>query len=195
MEKNQGNFVDARGLSCPQPVILTRRALSAGGDQVTTLVDSEVARDNIVKMATALSCSVEVDSREKDFYIHITKQENTAADLETLETLLVMATSESMGQGSEELGQLLIRNFFYTLSEQGGLGKVIIFLNGGVKLACEDSPALEHLFELEHSGAQIMACGTCLDYYKLRDRLAVGQVTNMYTIVENMQKIPKVLYL
>ncbi|HHW40101.1 MAG TPA: sulfurtransferase-like selenium metabolism protein YedF [Syntrophomonadaceae bacterium] len=195
MEKHE-EIVDARGLACPQPVILTRRALEAAEKgSITAVVDSEVARDNIVKMATALSCSVDVNRQGKDIYIHITKPEHFGTALEAHENLLFFVTSDTLGKGSEDLGRLLMKNFFYALTEQGGLGKVIIFINSGVTLACSGSPVLDYLYELQQDGAEILSCGTCLDYYRLRDRLGVGQITNMYTILEYLQKVPRVIYL
>lgn len=193
--------VDARGLTCPQPVILTRRALETiEGGSITAVVDSEVARDNIVKMAKSLSCSVEVDSKGDEYFIHITKPETIqdksfSTELERQELALYLVTSDSLGRGSEELGRTLMKNFFYTLTEQGGFGKVIILLNSGVYLACTGSPVLDYLYELEQDGARILSCGTCLDYYKLRERLGVGEVTNMYTILDYLQKIQRVVYL
>ncbi len=194
--EQQSDVVDARGLACPQPVILTRQALERSQqDRITAVVDNETARDNIVKMARSLSCGVEVDQRGDDFYIAITKPEDFGTALEPQENLLFLVASDSLGRGSEDLGKLLMKNLFYTLSEQGGLGKVIIFLNSGVKLACTGSPALDFLFELQQDGAEIFACGTCLDYFKLKDQLSVGQVTNLYTILDYLQKVPRVIYL
>ena len=194
--ENQADMVDVRGLACPQPVILTRAALGRSQqDMITVVADSETARDNIVKMARSLSCDVEVDRRGTDFYIAITKPEEFGTALEPRESLLFLVASDSFGRGSDELGQLLMKNFFYSLSEQGGLGKVIIFINSGVKLACTGSPAMDFLFELQQDGAEIFACGTCLDYFKIKDQLSVGQVTNMYTILDYLQKVPRVIYL
>jgi selenium metabolism protein YedF len=194
--ENQADMVDVRGLACPQPVILTRAALERSQqDMITVVADSETARDNIVKMAHSLSCDVEVDRRGTDFYIAITKPEEFGTALEPREDLLFLVASDSFGRGSDELGQLLMKNFFYSLSEQGGLGKVIIFINSGVKLACTGSPAMDFLFELQQDGAEIFACGTCLDYFKIKDQLSVGQVTNMYTILDYLQKVPRVIYL
>lgn len=194
--ENHEDIVDARGLSCPQPVILTRRALEAAEKRrITAVVDNEVARDNIIKMATSLSCSVSIDRQGKDIYIHITKPEQYSTALDTHENVLFLVTSDTLGRGSEELGRLLMKNFFYALTEQGGLGKVFIFLNSGVNLTCSGSPILDYLYELQQDGAEILSCGTCLDYYRLREKLGIGQITNMYTIVEYLQKIPRVIYL
>ncbi len=194
--ENQSDVVDVRGLACPQPVIRTRQALEASQqERLTVVADDEIARDNIMKLARSLSCGVEAEQRGAEFYINITKPEDFGATLEPLESQLFLAASNSLGRGSEELGQLLMKNFFYALSEQGGLGKVIIFMNSGVTLACAGSPALDYLLELEQDGAEIFVCGTCLDYFKIKDQLSVGQVTNLYTILEYLQKVPKVIYL
>lgn len=193
---NHEEIVDARGLACPQPVILARRALEATDKRrITAVVDNEVARDNIVKMAESLSCSVSVEQRGKDIYIHITKPEQYSTALETHENVLFLVTADTLGRGNDELGRLLMKNFFYALTEQGGLGKVFIFLNSGVNLTCAGSPILDYLYELQRDGAEILSCGTCLDYYGLRQKLGIGQITNMYAIVEYLQKIPRVIYL
>lgn len=189
-------FVDARGLSCPQPVIMTRKALeSAAEGRVTAVVDNEVARDNIVKMARSLSCEVDIDRAGSDYYIHITRSEHFSTRLQRQETQLFVFSSDCLGRGSEELGRTLMKNFFYSLCEQGGLGKVLIFLNGGVRLTCTGSPVLDYLIELQQDGATILSCGTCLDYYQLRSSLGVGEVTNMYAIVEYLQQCPRVVFL
>lgn len=188
--------VDVRGMACPQPVILTRQALDKSAEEMLTVVsDDEVARDNIVKMAQSLSCGVQVEQQGSDFVISITKPEDFGAALETQENVLFLVASDSMGRGSEELGRVLVKSFFYALSEQGGLGKVIIFINSGVTLACTGSPVLDYLVELHQDGAEIFACGTCLDFFKLKEQLSVGQVTNMYSILEYLQKAPRVIYL
>lgn len=193
---NKTELVDVRGLTCPQPVILTRKALEASRERiVTAVVNSEVVRDNIIKMARSLACEVEVNHKGPDYYIHITKPEGLPTILEAQENLLILVNSSTLGHGSEERGKLLMKNFFYTLSEQGGLGKVFIFLNSGVFLTCTGSEVLDYLHELNQEGAEILSCGTCLDYYKLRDQLCVGKVTNMYDILEYLQKIPKVISL
>ncbi len=195
MEK-RSEVVDARGLACPQPVILTRRALeTTPAGRVTAVVDSEVARDNIVRMARNLGFSVEVQARGNEYYIEIAKPEGLPVALEPQETLLVLVTSQAMGRGDPELGKTLMKNFFYALSEQGGLGKVIIFLNSGVYLACTGSEVLDYLYELAQDGAEILSCGTCLDYYGLRAQLCVGRVTNMYEILEHLQKAPRLICL
>ena len=91
-----------------------------------------------------------------------------------------------MGRGEPELGQILVRGFFHTLGEIEPLPGTIIFFNSGVKLVAEGSPVLEDLAAMHDQGVEILACGTCLDYFGLKDRIAVGEVSNMYTIAETM---------
>ena len=100
---------------------------------------------------------------------------------------MLVVSSEYMGRGEHaELGTVLVRGFFHTLGEVEPLPATIIFFNSGVKLAVEGSPVVEDLRALSERGIEILACGTCLDYYDLMDKLAVGEVSNMYTIAETM---------
>ena len=94
--------------------------------------------------------------------------------------------SAQMGQGSAELGQALLKAFVFALTQQDRLPRTILFYNGGASLSCEGSPLLEDLRELEAQGVEIPTCGTCLNFYGLTDKLAVGSVTNMYSIVETL---------
>ena len=73
------------------------------------------------------------------------------------------------------------------------LPKAMLFYNGGATLTAEGSDSLEDLKLLESQGVEIMTCGTCLDYYGLKEKLAVGTVTNMYSIVETMAGASKVI--
>ena len=98
-----------------------------------------------------------------------------------------------MGDGSEELGRILIKGFVYALTQLEELPEAVICYNGGAKLSCDGSLALEDLKTLEAEGVEILTCGTCLDYYKLKETLAVGGVTNMYVIAEKLSAAGKVI--
>ena len=193
--------VDARGLACPQPVILTRKALEESS-LVTAIIDSETAQMNVTRMAEKAGATVQVEKREDGIYLHISKQSGPlqwAASLSTSAPmsgpLVLTIPSEIMGRGDAELGQILIRTFFHTLGEVEPVPETIIFLNSGVKLVAEGSPVLEDLHELCASGVKILACGTCLGYYELKDKVAVGELSNMYTITETMLRAGKVISL
>lgn len=110
--------------------------------------------------------------------------------------LVLVVPSEAMGRGEHaELGGILIRSFFHVLGEIEPTPAVILFFNSGVKLVAQGSPVLEDLQALAKQGVEILACGTCLGYYDLTDKVAVGEVSNMYTIAETMLGAGKTVYL
>ena len=194
--------VDARGLPCPQPVIRTRNAM-AKGSHVTTVVDNGTAQHNVIRMAEKAGGTVEVEEREDGIYLMIaTPAENKASALEPAQEgagdgpLVLVVSGELMGRGEhEELGHVLMRAFFHTLGEVEPLPETIIFFNSGVKLVVGGSEVLDDLRTLAASGVEILACGTCLDYYGLKDAVVVGTISNMYTIAETMLGAGRVTHL
>jgi len=189
-------IVDARGLSCPQPVILTRKALAAA-NEVTAIVDNETAKMNVSRMAAKEGCRVEVEEKADGIYLHLTKtekaprEESVAAPAAGPTVLFVSAWA--VGRGPEELQDILIRSFLHTLNEVSPLPDTVIFINTGVKLTVEDSPALEDLQALEEQGVEVLICGTCLNYFGLTEKVAVGTVSNMYAIAEALLGAGKVV--
>lgn len=185
--------VDARGLACPKPVICTKKALEDNrGTTVTSIVDNETARENILKFAKSQHMETTVMEREGLWYIDL-YQNGTEPAKELLpeqkpeiQDLVILIGSPQFGNGERELGEILMKGYMYTLTETKPYPKALLFVNSGVSLTLEDSPVLEHLRKLESVGVQILSCGTCLDYYKVKDRLSVGGVGNMYAIVELM---------
>jgi selenium metabolism protein YedF len=117
-------------------------------------------------------------------------------DRDSAGSLVLVVSSEYMGRGEHtELSGILIRSFFHTLGEVEPTPGVILFFNSGVKLVVDGSPVLEDLQALAGRGVQILACGTCLGYYDLKEKVAVGEVSNMYTIAETMLAAAKTVYL
>ena len=98
-----------------------------------------------------------------------------------------------MGNGDDQLGRTLMKGFLYAVSQLEQLPKTILLYNGGVKLAVEGAVSVEDLKSMEAQGVQVLACGTCLNYYGLTEQLAVGSVTNMYAIVEELNAAGKVI--
>ncbi len=99
---------------------------------------------------------------------------------------VVVFSSDKMGRGEDELGDVLIRAFIHTLCEQGARPDKIIFYNTGVKLAAKDSAVVEDLKQLADSGVELLVCGTCVNYFKLSGQIGAGTVSNMYVIAETM---------
>jgi selenium metabolism protein YedF len=91
-----------------------------------------------------------------------------------------------MGEGAVELGKILIKSYIYALAEVQPHPKAVILLNSGVRLAVEGSDSVVHLKALEANGVEILSCGTCLDFYNLKEKLVTGEISNMYTIVEKL---------
>lgn len=102
--------------------------------------------------------------------------------------IAIMIATDVMGTGSEELGRNLMKSYLYSLTEADVKPETMMFLNKGVYLTTAESPVLELIRQLEENGVEILSCGACLDFYKLKDELAVGNVTNMYSNVELMHE-------
>jgi selenium metabolism protein YedF len=191
--------VDARGLACPQPVIATKKALEKITDgTITTIVDNFAAKENVIKFAAANHCEVTHQEIDGIYYIKISKgqgQIEPAAAQGVKDDTIYLITQKTLGHGSSELGGVLIKSFFFALLEKEPLPQTLLFVNSGVHLTTENSPVIEHLTALQEQGVQILSCGTCLDYYELKDKLLVGGITNMYTIIEEMSAAAKVITL
>ena len=195
-------MVDARGLACPQPVIQTRKAMQQT-DQVVTLVDSETSMTNVSRMASKAGWEVNVVPHGDEYRIELARGQDvpqteplTVGKAEVVSgPLILVVSSDIMGRGDAELGNILVRAFFHTLGEVEPLPQTIIFFNAGVKLACQGSPVLDDLRALENSGIEMLVCGTCLGYFELKEELGVGQVSNMYDIAEAMLRGGKVVNL
>lgn len=185
--------VDARGEACPRPVIMTKKELDKIGEGIiTTIVDNEVAKVNITKLADSLGYEYKVDKKsDNEYYIHITKgeltEESNICIPDTFKDMTIAFSSDTMGKGSEELGKILMKSFVYTLTEAIPFPATLVFYNGGVHLTCEGSEVLEDLKKLADEGVEIISCGTCLDYFEIKDKLQVGEVSNMYTIYEKLR--------
>jgi selenium metabolism protein YedF len=172
-------------------------------DQVVTLVDSETSMTNVSRMASKAGWEVNVVPHGDEYRIELARGQDvpqteplTVGKAEVVSgPLILVVSSDIMGRGDAELGNILVRAFFHTLGEVEPLPQTIIFFNAGVKLACQGSPVLDDLRALENSGIEMLVCGTCLGYFELKEELGVGQVSNMYDIAEAMLRGGKVVNL
>ncbi len=200
--------VDAKGLSCPQPVILTKKALEANSD-VTVLVDNETARENVKRLATSAGCSIEaVEETGGIFKIHILKGpgasmdkaipvENLPCDIKGKPAVngpnVFVIASDTMGKGNDELGTVLMKAFIHTIQDLDDGPDVLIFYNTGVRLAVRGSVVLDDLKALEGKGVKILVCGTCLNFFDLTKEVAAGIVSNMYDIAGAMSMAGRIV--
>jgi selenium metabolism protein YedF len=181
--------VDARGLSCPLPVVRTKNALEAlEAGELTVLIERSDGCENVVRFAESQGCTSTVEERDGLFYITICKKPAAAPSAEAHKaggaTLLI--TTAHLGRGSEELGRVLMEAFLNTLADAEPRPHKIMFLNEAVTLTTEGSNVLRTLRTLEEAGVGIFSCGTCLDYYGLKEKLEVGVITNMYDTVHTL---------
>lgn len=194
--------IDARGQACPLPVVRAKKALTAMGEgTLEVLVDNETAVHNLEALAKTLKLSATSDERgEAEFAVTFAKGAAVAAGAEAdgaeaaeacpaataapAGSDVVVIASEFMGSGDDELGAVLMKGFVFALTQLDELPATVLLYNGGVKLACAGSASLDDLKALAEAGVEIMSCGTCLNHYGLADQLGVGEVTNMYVIVE-----------
>lgn len=206
-------IVDARGMACPKPVIEAKKALEQLKEKnVKVLVDNPIAVQNLEKLGGYMGLETKAEKLEEHEYSvwfygknpDISKEgiiaENPAEEPEKTEVFpeetcipdsrkkgkVVVISSDTMGNGDNVLGRLLMKGFLYALTELDNLPETVILYNGGAKLSIEGSDSLEDLKNLEAQGTEIMTCGTCLNHYQIADKLAVGRVTNMYEIAEKM---------
>lgn len=189
--------VNAIGDVCPIPVVKTKKAMQElqGADTIEVLVDNEIAVANVSKMAKGMGANVtseKVADKEYKITIEVTGEEAACACCEE-ENLVVVISSDRMGNGNDELGRVLIKGFIFAVTQLDKLPKTLLFYNGGATLTAEGSDSLEDLKHLEKQGVEILTCGTCLNYYGLSEKLQVGSVTNMYTIVEKMTGADKIM--
>jgi len=200
-------IVDARGLACPQPVILTKKALETKND-ITVLVDNTTALENVKRFASNSGCSVEVSEETGGIFKlkivkkpgidinPITENEITCGIERTSPTsgpVVFVITSDKMGIGNDELGSVLIRSFIHTLTEMEKAPDIMIFYNGGVRLTVEGSEVLHDLKKLEETGVKLLVCGTCINYFGLADKVRAGVISNMYDITDTLFRAGRIV--
>jgi selenium metabolism protein YedF len=182
------NIIDCKGLRCPQPVINTKKYFEfIEKGEAEVIVDNEVAKNNILKFCQSNNLKFSVEKNEKLYYIKISKEDCKDEIIKMdVKPLVILVTSDKLGTGDNTLGSTLMKSYMYALSESEKLPVDLILLNSGVKLTAEGSEVLDSLNKLKERGVNIASCGVCLDFYGIKDKLAVGEITNMYTIIEKM---------
>lgn len=198
--------VNALGDACPIPVVKTIKALAAlgGAGTIETLVDNEVAVENLKRLASEKGCGVSVEkAAEKEWHVTFDVPEGLSVDagvaddaqclVPAKKNLVIQVSSDAMGAGSDELGRNLMKAFIYAVTQQDDLPATMLFYNGGAHLTCEGSPALDDLKALAEQGVEILTCGTCLNHYGIADKLAVGEVTNMYVICQKLEQASNIV--
>lgn len=182
------HIIDCKGLKCPQPVINTKKYFdSIESGEAEIIVDNEVAKTNILKFAESNNFKAEAKDDQGIFIIKVAKDGCSCKIMgDEGKKLVIAVTSDKFGTGEDKLGTILMKSYFYALSEADIIPSDLIFVNSGVKLTTEGSEVIDSIKKLSERGVNVLSCGTCLDFYNLKEKLLVGQITNMYTIVEKM---------
>lgn len=199
-------LVDARGMACPLPVVHTKNAVESmtNGDTLTVLVDNEIAVQNLTRFAAHKGYAVSAQKNAENDYAVVMQITGGAAVPAAQDTdscspdirqkgMVAVLSANTMGTGDPKLGTALMKAFVFALTKQDRLPDTILCYNTGAYLTCEGADTLEDLKALEAEGVTIRTCGTCLDFYGLKEKLAVGSVTNMYEIVECMQSAQSII--
>lgn len=199
--------IDARDFKCPKPVVLTLEALPKlkDGESLDILVNDNVALSNLMRLAASKKLDFYANQQGADTAIKLVPRADSeigsaAAEKEAQALCDVPASApvptvvavdtDTMGRGNEELGHILMKGFIYALAHQEKVPDTMLFYNGGAHLTCEGSESLDDIKELASRGTKILTCGTCLDFYGIKDKLAVGEVTNLYAIAEIVSSCP-----
>lgn len=188
--------LDLRGKPCPIPVIEVKKLLagSAPGATVSALVDNDIARQNLEKLAQGQGHGFSHETTADGIMVSLTLRAATA-DGDAAVGLVVAIGSDRMGRGDDALGRTLMKSFIFSLAELDPAPETLLFFNGGVHLACDGSAALDDLAALEAKGVSINSCGACLDFYQKTDALKIGGVTNMYAILGTMAQAKRLINL
>ena len=199
-------IIDCMGMACPLPVVNAKKAAEElqSGDELVVKVDNEIAVQNLTRFATHKGFQVNaIKHSEQEYDVVMLMTSNVADKKEEVSIecamdvrkkgMLVVLSSNTMGEGDPKLGTNLMKAFVFALTKQEQLPETILCYNKGATLTCEGADTLEDMKLLESEGVQILTCGTCLDFYGLKDQLAVGSVTNMYDIVERMEAAVQII--
>ena len=200
-------IIDCKGMPCPLPVVNAKKAAEelTNGDRLIVLVDNEIAVQNLTRFGEHKGFTVSAEKKAEQEYTVTMSINGTAKAQEAVEEnitckvdtrrkgMLVVLSANTMGTGDPKLGTSLMKAFVFALTKQDQLPDTILCYNTGAYLTCEGADTLEDLKLLESEGVTILSCGTCLDFYGIKEKLAVGGVTNMYDIVERMENAAQII--
>jgi len=186
--------LDCRGKSCPLPVLETKKVLDERPlEELKVVVDNDAARENVGRFLESRGYRVAVERQGEAIFLVGSREKAETGPAMDRRKVVAFIDAETLGRGDEQLGAILMKSFIFTLKEINPLPWRIIFINSGVKLASTDSELLPQLRELENLGVEILSCGTCLDFFHLKERLGSGRVSNMYEILSSLTEATNVL--
>lgn len=200
--------LDGFGKPCPLPLVMMKQELDAGNKEMSLKVDNETAVKNVTRLLSRSGAGYKVEEIEGGFLI--TTSASISPD-QTVELNMAPTTTggcadcggysvfigkDHVGEGDPELGYNLMKMAIFTLNQADVPPMNLLFMNSGVKLLCEEEPQIiESVQAMMAKGTSVLVCGTCLNFYGIADKLQVGEVSNMYDILERMHDSAKVITL
>lgn len=193
-------IIDARGLACPQPVVLTRNKMK-DASEIEVIVDNDTAFENIGRLAASAGYSLSYEQKDGNYHIYLTRGESAESfsgaedftpSCSTGNTVVVIS-SDTMGSGDDELGRILMKAFLNTLTKTDTIPSKIVFYNTGVRIAAEGSGSDDDLAFLAGKGVELLICGTCVNYFELKEKIKTGTISNMFDILTSLNNAGKVI--
>lgn len=194
--------IDARGKLCPEPLMMTRRAIkeAAQGDTIEVITDNDIACKNIGSYLTEMKIAFTEANGQISFIVG----NHDTALLEAIPACptkpandngyVIVIKSQEMGSEDANLGKLLMRAFLNTVAESDKLPQTIIIYSGGIRLTMVGTDTARSLAKLEEKGVEVVICGTCVDFYQLKESIKIGTISNMFVIVEKMANATNIVY-
>lgn len=193
------NIIDCKGLACPMPVIKTKKYFDIeDSKEALVIVDNEVAKNNILRLAKGINLNSSFTEEEGLYKIQLSRGEFSGVQSAEINSSLggfsipsaptILVSSSLLGNGDDRLGETLMKVYINTLAESEILPENLMFINGGVKLTCTGSDIIDSLNSMKEKGVNIISCGACLDFYNLKEELKVGEIGNMYQIIDLMNR-------
>lgn len=193
--------IDARGKACPQPVLMTKKALENMDEGIlTVIVDNFASKENVIRFLQTNGYYSEIKEENGTFHIDVTvgyeckiNTKTTAIKENDSKNIVLYVTSDAIGNGSDELGKILMDGFIDNIKEMDVMPKTIIFVNAGVYLTTKNEKTINALKNLE--SVEILSCGTCLNHFGLEKDLKTGEITDAYKVMIRLFNADKVIRL
>jgi selenium metabolism protein YedF len=193
-------IVDTRGQKCPAPILATKKALKEAitGESFEVLTDNQASFDNLRRFLKDNKTQFSVEESDGIWTLTISKgsdeitltkpAEYCVTDLPHFSqgNFVIALSSDRMGSGDKELGDMLMINFIKAIKDLDILPGKIVFYNRGVMLGKDDSPVIGHLKEIEEMGVKLLICATCIKFYSIEEKIHIGILSNMYEIAQTM---------
>ncbi len=198
--------VDARGLPCPQPLMLAKKTLTelSEGESLQMLLDNKLSCDNVIRFLKDHGLTPELSVEEGVYTLEVKKGAVTAplgnaaaycAPAQPKVGPVIVINHHGMGSGSEELGKILLQACINTLKDVAPQPVAILCYNAGVFAVAKGAPTVPALTELVAQGVTLLVCGTCVDYFEMQNRVAIGTISNMYDILQQLSTAERIITL